>query len=213
MSETENFSTLRAQMIEQQLIAREITDPLVLKAMSEIPREIFVPKAIRKDAYEDCALPIELGQTISQPYVVALMLQSLALRSSDKVLEIGTGSGYEAAILGKMARNVYSIELEPELNQAAADRLKALKINNVSLRVGDGYKGWPEQAPFEAIVVSAAPSEIPRELVAQLKVGGRLILPFGEEDQELVLIEKTESGLESEELGGVRFVPMRKSVE
>lgn len=189
---------------------RDIRAPAVLQAMAEVPRHEFVPPALAGDAYEDHPLPIGHGQTISQPYIVAYMTQALELRPTDRVLEVGTGSGYQAAVLARLAREVYSVEVVEPLARRAAANLLRLGFTNVHVRVGDGHRGWPEQAPFDAIVVTCAPDRIPPALVDQLGDGGRLIAPVGDLDtgQELHLLRKTGDRLERRFLLPVRFVPM-----
>ena len=169
----------RNEMVRTQIQARGVRDPRVLQAMREVKRHLFVPGESAEDAYEDYPLPIGEGQTISQPYIVALMTELLELQPDDKVLEIGTGSGYQAAILSRLAREVRSIEIVPSLAETAGKRLDLLGYDNVHLRVGDGYKGWPDEAPFDAIIVTAAPPEIPQALVDQLAEGGRMVVPVG----------------------------------
>jgi protein-L-isoaspartate(D-aspartate) O-methyltransferase len=188
-----------------------ISDPLVIAAMEAVPREEFVPAHLRAAAYDDRALPIESGQAISQPVVVAYMTQELRLTSSSRVLEVGTGSGYQAAVLAEIARDVYSIERIASLARTAAGRLIRLGYGRIHVREGDGALGWPEEAPFDAVIVTAAAAAVPPALLAQLGPGGRLILPMGEPDghQILVLIERTGSGgFERQELWPVRFVPL-----
>lgn len=187
-----------------------ITDAAVLGAMERVPREVFVDKAFLDQAWEDRALPIAQGQTISQPYIVALMTQALKLTDRTKVLEIGTGSGYQAAILARVARRVYTVERHPELLEVAEARFAEMKLHNIHTRAGDGWKGWPEQAPFEAIIVTAAADGIPDTLLDQLAVGGRMVAPIGRsgETQKLVRFTRTESGIEEEPLIDVRFVPL-----
>ena len=187
-----------------------ITDPAVLGALERVPRELFVDDAFLDQAWEDRALPISCGQTISQPYVVAYMTQALRLTDRTKVLEIGTGSGYQTAILAKVARRVYTIERHPELMAVAESRFAEMRLHNVHTRVGDGWKGWPEQAPFEAIIVTAAPDQIPAALMDQLAVGGRMVAPIGGTGnvQRLMRFTQTEAGVEEEHLLDVRFVPM-----
>ena len=188
-------------------------DPRVLSALARVPRHELVPAEQREHAYEDRPLPIGWEQTISQPYVVAYMTDQLQLRGEERVLEIGTGSGYQAAILSLLAREVYTIEIvEPLAERSRAD-LARLGYANVHVRAGDGYRGWPEQAPFDAIIVTAAPGHVPQPLIDQLAVGGRLVLPVGEMNQELLRIERDASGLRRETLIGVRFVPMRGEAE
>ena len=201
----------RQRMVEQQIAARAVTDPLVLAAMRKVGREPFVGAAQRERAYEDSPLPIEEGQTISQPYIVALMTEALRIGPSSRVLEVGTGSGYAAAVLAEIAAEVFTIERHEALARTAADRLRELGYRNVSVRHGDGTLGWAEQAPFDAIVVAAGGPEVPAALLAQLVVGGRLVIPIGETPraQSLVRVTRTSAtGYEREDLGAVRFVPL-----
>ena len=200
----------RREMVERQLIARGIRDSLVLEAMAKVPREAFVPAALAEFAYEDRPLPIAEGQTISQPYVVALMIETLELRASDRVLEVGTGSGYAAAVLACVAREVYTIERHASLAETAAARLQSLGLDNVKVRCGDGTLGWPEAAPFDAITVAAGGPTVPDELKRQLAVGGRLIIPVGEfRAQRLVRVTRIdESHFKQDDLGAVQFVPL-----
>ncbi|MGD9195277.1 MAG: protein-L-isoaspartate(D-aspartate) O-methyltransferase [Methyloceanibacter sp.] len=193
-----------------QLRRRGIRDANVLRAMERIPREVFVDDAFSEHAYQDIALPIDCGQTISQPYVVAYMTEKLDLKPTHKVLEIGTGSGYQAAILSQLCRRVYSIERWRELQKAAEARLAKLKITNVTTIIGDGWLGWPPQAPFDRIIVTAAGLDAPAALLDQLKDGGRMIIPLGEtrDTQHLVQIDKTPEGLVETPLLPVRFVPL-----
>jgi len=206
-----DFAAERKLMVEEQLAAsgRGIQDKRVLEAMAAVPRHEFVPEPWRKSAYEDRPLPIGHGQTISQPYVVAFMTEKLAPKSTDRVLEIGTGSGYQAAVLAKLVAEVDTIEIvEPLARQAEAD-LQRLGFKNVRVRAGDGYKGWPERAPFDAIIVTCAPDHIPEPLVAQLKEGGRMIIPVGPNgDQQLYLLKKRDGKVERDSVLPVRFVPM-----
>ncbi len=195
-------------MMEGQIVARGIKDTRVLAALRDTPRHEFVPEALRDQAYQDHPLPIGFGQTISQPYIVALMSEVLELGGDEIVLEIGTGSGYQAAVLGRLAKEVYTIEIVPELGERAERDLARLGFLNVHVRVGDGYQGWPEHAPFDAIIVTAAPQQVPQPLVDQLAVGGRMVLPVGRWNQELVLLRRTSKGIEREKLIDVRFVPM-----
>jgi protein-L-isoaspartate(D-aspartate) O-methyltransferase len=181
--------------------------------MEKVPRHELVPADVRDHAYEDRPLPIGLGQTISQPYIVAAMSEAVQLEGTERVLEIGTGSGYQAAVLAELCSEVFSIELEAELAERARADLARLGYRNVNVRHGNGYLGWPEQAPFDAIVVTAAPPEIPPLLVEQLAVGGRMVLPVGRTFQELMLVTRTEEGIERKFLMGVRFVPMREEPE
>ncbi len=203
-----DFAPERERMVEDQIDARGIVDERVLAAMKRVPRHRFVPLDLAREAYGDHPLPIGEGQTISQPYIVAFMSEALELDGHEKVLEIGTGSGYQAAVLSELAREVFTIEIVPELGRRAEATLRELGHANVHVRVGDGYLGWPEEAPFDAILVTAAPDHVPEPLVDQLAVGGRMILPVGEERQELILIHRTPQGIEREEVLSVRFVPM-----
>lgn len=188
----------------------DVTDPAVLAAVAAVPRHRFVPPEHVDAAYDDCPLPIGQGQTISQPYIVALMTQALRLTAESRVLEIGTGSGYQAAILAHITSHVWSVEARPELGRAAQERLQGLGYD-VAVKIGDGWLGWPDHAPYDAIIVTAAAPEVPPALVAQLAEGGRLVIPVGEEtwDQTLWAIEKLPGGeLRAERLIGVRFVPL-----
>lgn len=200
----------RQEMVRQQIEARGVRDARVLDAMARVPRHLFVPDYLQSRAYDDTPLPIAAGQTISQPYIVAVMTELARVQPDDVVLEVGTGSGYQAAVLAHLARHVYSVEVVEELAREAAPLLARLGHDNVTVRHGDGYAGWPEHAPFDAIVVTAAPPEIPAALRKQLKVGGRLIVPVGVTDQELRVIERTDSGYRETSLMPVRFVPMVK---
>ena len=200
-------------MVATQIAARGITDARVLAAMRKVPRERFVPENLRSSAYLDGPLPIGHEQTISQSYIVAFMTEALRLREGDKVLEIGTGSGYQAAVLAECCRQVYTIEIVAPLAERAVTTLKALGYSNVEVRHGDGYRGWPEQAPFDAIMVTAAPDHVPEPLVAQLAVGGRMVIPVGDVVQNIVLIEKTTTGTTSRTLLPVTFVPMTGEAE
>jgi len=176
--------------------------------MRKVPRHELVPRNVRAQAHADRPLPIGEGQTISQPYIVAYMTEQLGLKGGERVLEVGTGSGYQAAVLAELAAEVYSIEIVPALARRAAADLARLGYRNVTVREGDGYRGWPEKAPFDAIMVTAAPPEVPAPLIDQLKAGGRLVLPVGESYQELLLITKDERGVKRQRLIPVRFVPM-----
>ena len=199
----------RERMVREQIAGRGISDPRVLAAMSKVPRHELVPEDARAHAYEDRPLPIGHGQTISQPFVVAYMTQQLRLKGGERVLEVGTGSGYQAAVLAEIAGDVYTIEIVEPLGARARDDLKRLGYSNVHVRIGDGYRGWPELAPFDAIIVTAAPGHVPQPLIDQLAVGGSLVLPVGGFDQELVRIERRADGIHEEKLIDVRFVPMR----
>lgn len=198
----------RREMIEEQLIPRGITDQAVLEAMGRVPRHAFVPDPYKHVAYEDRPLPIGSEQTISQPFMVAYMTAALELEGDDKVLEIGTGSGYQAAVLAELVSEVYSIEIIPSLARRAAQALAQLGYTNVTVRHGNGYQGWPGQAPFDAIIVAAAPERLPDTLLEQLRVGGRMVAPVGDMVQQLVLIHRTTEGYARETRFPVRFVPM-----
>ncbi|MFH0786433.1 MAG: protein-L-isoaspartate(D-aspartate) O-methyltransferase [Pseudomonadota bacterium] len=203
------FQARREQMVTTQIQARGINDSRVLKAMLKVERHRFVPAYLRDRAYGDHPLPIGEGQTISQPYIVALMTELLQLKGDEKVLEIGTGSGYQAAVLSETAREVYSIEIIESLARSAKERLQGLGYKNIKVRAGDGYQGWPEVAPFDAIVVTAAPDHIPGPLIKQLKEGGRMILPVGTyPNQELKKIIKKSGRLQISDIIPVLFVPM-----
>lgn len=197
-------------LIKDQLKARGIVDRQVIDAVKRVPRHLFVPKEYRSEAYNDRPLPIGYNQTISQPFIVAYMLDKLELSAEHKVLEIGTGSGYQTALLAELVKEVYSIEIEPALHHPTKRLLARLGYRNIYLRVADGFAGWRENAPFDRIILSAAPELVPRELVRELKQGGKLILPLGKESQELILVCKKPDGLVITELGAVRFVPMHE---
>ena len=198
----------RQEMIDDQLRRRGIDDPKVLAAVAEVPRHRFVPTEYRAEAYGDHPLPIGRGQTISQPYIVALMAQVLEARPGQRVLEIGTGSGYNAAVLSKLFDRVYSIEIVEPLGRRAAATLAELGYDNVEVRIGDGYAGWPEEAPFDAVILTAAPPEVPDALLGQVAMGGRLVAPLGVEEQKLVVLTRTPRGWQRREILPVRFVPM-----
>jgi len=200
-------------MVESQIISRGVKDPLVLKAMRQVLRHAFVPESMRAEAYEDRPLPIGYNQTISQPYIVASMTEELKLIGDDIVLEIGTGSGYQAAVLAEIVKKVYSIEIVCPLAERAKKDLDSLGYKNIHIRCGDGYKGWPEKAPFDAIIVTAAPKKIPAPLMDQLKEGGRMIIPVGKFHQELKILKKQNGKIEIETLYPVRFVPMTGEAE
>lgn len=204
-----DFDAERTAMVEQQLRGRDIRDQRVLDAMRKVPRHRFVPENVRSRAYGDFPLPIGHDQTISQPYIVGFMSQALKVQPTHKVLEIGTGSGYQAAILGELAREVYTIEIVTPLAERSKALLAELGYRNVHVRAGNGYLGWPEQAPFDRIMVTAAPEEVPPALVQQLKIGGLMAIPVGGSfDQELRVLRRTEKGLDTLETLPVRFVPM-----
>jgi protein-L-isoaspartate(D-aspartate) O-methyltransferase len=201
------------RMVREQIEARGVRDPRVLAALRAVPRQLYVPEAWRDRAYEDGPLPIGAGQTISQPYIVAVMTEQIRPEPGDRVLEIGTGSGYQAAVLARLVARVYSIEIVPELAERARAALAAQGVANVEVVTGDGYRGLPEHAPFDGIVVTAAPPEVPQPLLDQLAPGGRLVVPVGGRDQELRVLERTASGIRSETLFPVRFVPFVRGRE
>ena len=198
----------RLRMVSEQLRTRGIRDPRVLDAMSTVPRHLFVPESLRSLAYRDSPLPIGHGQTISQPFIVAFMTQALAVQSTHRVLEIGTGSGYQAAVLGLLAERVHTIEIVEPLARQARATLAELGYQNVDVRVGNGYLGWPERAPFDRIMVTAAPEEVPSALVQQLKIGGLMVIPVGAPEQQLYVLRRTPTGTETLQTLPVRFVPM-----
>src|SRR5881397_4298244 len=209
-----DFGAERQRMVQQQLMTRGINDNRVLGTMAKVPREEFVPPDSRAGSYEDGPLPIGYGQTISQPYIVAFMTEQLRLKPSDRVLEIGTGSGYQAAILAELMSQVYSIEIVERLAKNAEATLQRLGYENVHVKIGDGYKGWPEAAPFDAIIVTCAPDKVPQPLIDQLKDGGRMVIPVGERfAQELYLLEKKNGQLKQSATLPVRFVPMTSEAE
>ncbi|MBZ5495198.1 MAG: protein-L-isoaspartate(D-aspartate) O-methyltransferase [Acidobacteriia bacterium] len=199
---------LRERMVREQLQDRDVKDARVLAAMRKVPRHRFVPDDLVDAAYDDNPLPLVLGQTISQPYIVGYMTQALELRGGERVLEIGTGSGYQAAVLAELVSEVYTIEILPELTAQAQSTLNALGYKNIRIRCGDGYMGWPDAAPFDRIIVTAAPDHIPQPLIDQLKPGGKMIIPVGSLDQDLVLLEKNDQGISRRSTIPVRFVPM-----
>jgi protein-L-isoaspartate(D-aspartate) O-methyltransferase len=206
------LAVARERMVEE-IRARGVTDPEVLAAVAAVPRHLFVPEPERREAYEDHPLPIGNGQTISQPYMVALMTSLLDLHPGQhpgqRVLEVGTGSGYQAAVLSRLAADVYSIEILAPLGKRAQSTLAELGYRNVHLRIGDGYKGWPDAAPFDAIIVTAAPPHIPEPLIAQLKTGGRMVIPVGDTLQDLlVLTKRADGGYDTAKVMPVLFVPM-----
>lgn len=207
-SEVDSASALREEMVRNQLERRGVRDPRVLKVMRRVPREKFVPEEYKERAYDDGALPIGYGQTISQPYIVAFMTEALALKGTERVLEIGTGSGYQAAVLAELVPEVYSIELIEPLARRAEKILTDLGYTRVKIKVGNGYEGWPEHAPYDAIMVTAAPEEVPQILLEQLKMDGRMIVPLGTWSQDLILVKKTPKGIVKQNLLPVRFVPM-----
>ena len=205
----ENFERLRREMVQAQLEPRKIKDQRVLEAMRKVPRHKFVPERMRREAYDDHPLPIGEGQTISQPYMVAIMTELLELRGEEKVLEIGTGSGYQLAILAELARAAFSVERFGPLADQSRTRLRELGYRNIEIRTGDGTLGWPEHAPFAGIIVTAGAPRIPPPLIEQLSEGGRLVIPVGEErHQELYRVVKEGGGTRKEYFGGCVFVPL-----
>jgi protein-L-isoaspartate(D-aspartate) O-methyltransferase len=203
----------RHEMVEQQIRQRGVTDARVLTAMRAVPRERFVPPELLRQAYDDGPLPIGSGQTISQPYIVAYMTEALKVEPSHKILEVGTGSGYQAAVLSELVRDVFTIEIVPELARRAEDALRGLKRTNVKVRAGDGYAGWPEEAPFDRIIVTAAPEEVPRPLIDQLAPGGLLVAPVGAQGapQWMTIVEKTKNGVVQRRTILVQFVPFTRA--
>jgi protein-L-isoaspartate(D-aspartate) O-methyltransferase len=206
----QDYSAARQRMVQTQIRAEGIKNEAVLQAMGKVPRHLFVLPEMRNRAYEDTPLPIGLGQTISQPFIVAYMTEALQLARDHKVLEIGTGSGYQAAVLAELVRQVYTIEIVPELADRARRALAEAGYKNVDVRTGNGYLGWPEQAPFPRIIVTAAPDQIPPALVDQLAVGGIMVLPVGTLFQEMTIVTKTAQGVAERRTIPVRFVPMVK---
>jgi protein-L-isoaspartate(D-aspartate) O-methyltransferase len=204
----DSFALQREAMVDDQIRARGIESPAVLTAMRKVPRHRFVPAEVTHMAYNDHAVPIGSGQTISQPYIVAYMTEAAEISPNDRVLEIGTGSGYQAAVLGEVAREVYTIEIIPELAERAHRTLAELGYTNVHAKTGNGYLGWPERAPFDAILVTAAPDQVPQALVDQLAPGGRMVIPVGKIVQNMMIIEKTQKGVVERRTIPVRFVPM-----
>jgi len=202
----------RERMVKDQIEAREVRDPRTLAALRKVPRHLFVPEESQRLAYEDHPLPIGHGQTISQPYIVAFMTEALGLVGGETVLEVGTGSGYQAAVLAEIAARVYSIEIVEPLAREAAERLARLGYHNVEVRAGDGYVGWPEAGPFDGIMVTAAAPRIPEPLKQQLKDGGRLVIPVGDDYQELILVTRRGDRYEERNVLAVRFVPMTGEV-
>lgn len=208
----DSFTRQRRDMVEGQIRARGVAKPEVLKAMEQVPRHLFAPRSVQEQAYLDQPLPLGQGRSIYQPYIVALMTELLDLDHDDKVLEVGTGSGYHAAVLARVARQVYSIEIDPVVAQTAIRRLGELGYRNVQVRVGDGYQGWADWAPYDAILLSAAPPHIPQPLLDQLRVGGIMVAPVGGFFQDLQVITKTADGLETRRVIPVRLSPMTGKV-
>ncbi|MFQ5707349.1 MAG: protein-L-isoaspartate(D-aspartate) O-methyltransferase [bacterium] len=212
--DTKRYFHLRKRMIEEQIRARGVRIPFVLRGIERVPRHRFVDESLELQAYDDSPLPISEGQTISQPFIVAYMTAALKLSHDSKVLEVGTGSGYQAAVLAELVEQVYTIEINANLAIEASRRFKKLGYYNINLRYGDGYKGWPEEAPFDGIVVTAAPDHIPKPLVEQLAPGGKMVIPVGEKSQELLVISKSFDGsVKKESRIPVKFVPMTGEAE
>jgi protein-L-isoaspartate(D-aspartate) O-methyltransferase len=210
--QTDKYESQRLRMVETQIRNRGVTNLEVLNAMRKVPRHLFIPKEYEDEAYNDYPLPIGYGQTISQPFIVAYMTEVVKPTGKKKALEIGTGSGYQAAVLAEIVNKVYTIEIVPELAKEAAERLKNMGYDNVICKYGDGYLGWPENAPYDIIIVTAAPEKIPQPLIDQLAEGGRLVIPVGAANamQELILITKRNGKTEEKRLTFVRFVPFRR---
>ena len=209
----DGYDGMRRSMVEQQVRQRGITNRDVLAAMEQVPRHLFVPESLRDKAYSDQPLALGPGRTIYQPYMVALMTNLLELKRGAKVLEVGTGTGYQAAVLSRVAREVYSIEIVEPVASQARKRLEVMGYNNVEVKVGDGYQGWPDKAPFDAILLSAAPPKIPKPLLNQLRVGGKMVAPVGGFFQDLQVITKTADGLEKRTVIPVRLQPMEGQVK
>jgi protein-L-isoaspartate(D-aspartate) O-methyltransferase len=211
-NQADKFETARNAMVRVQIVDRGVRNWAVIKAMRKVPRHLFVPKEYESEAYDDNPLPIGYGQTISQPYIVAYMTEVAEPGPSKKVLEIGTGSGYQAAILAEIVNHVYSIEIIPELAKESTERLKELGYKNITVKYGDGYKGWQEYSPFDIIIVTAAPDQVPKPLIDQLAENGRLVIPIGAPQavQELLLLVKKKGEIEKTRLTFVRFVPFKR---
>ena len=208
----DEYAGLRYQMVATQIEVRGVTNQHVLNAMKKVPRHLFVPGDMQSSAYQDRPLPIGLGQTISQPYIVAFMTEAIRPKKTDVVLEIGTGSGYQAAVLAEIVKEVYTLEIIPELGMMAKERLKSMGYENIFAKVSDGYHGWSEHAPFDAIVVTAAAEEVPQPLIEQLADGGRMIIPVGPafDIQNLVMVTKKNGEVKQKKLFAVRFVPFKR---
>lgn len=212
LNQDDRFVSAREKMVRDQIESRGVTDPATLSAMRKVPRHLFVPEEYLRESYDDNPLPIGYSQTISQPFIVAYMTEAVKPARTKKALEIGTGSGYQAAILAETVDKVYTIEIIPELAKEASERLNELGYKNIFCKTGDGYKGWPEYAPFDIIIVTAAPEQIPQPLIDQLADGGRLVIPVGPPlaVQELIMIEKRNGRIEKSRLTFVRFVPFKR---
>lgn len=212
LPQTDSYKAMREQMVKNQIEARGITDPEILRSMRKVPRHLLVPEDQREYAYEDRPLPIGEGQTISQPYIVAYMTDLIDPKKYMKILEIGTGSGYQAAVLAEMVEEVYTIEIVENLGIRAKKDLDNLGYTNINFRIGDGYQGWMENSPFDAIIVTAAAEKVPQPLIDQLKEGGKMVIPVGPEGkvQELLLLEKSKGQIKTTNLGPVRFVPFTR---
>ena len=208
MTQTDQFTLVRQKMVQNQIENRDVQNPNVLAAMRKIQRHLFVTPEFHKLAYHDRPLPIDKGQTISQPYMVALMTELLELKPYSKVLEIGTGCGYQTAVLAELAKDVYSVEIHSELAESAEARLKALNYQNIHFKHGNGYYGWIEHAPYDGVLVAAAPKKIPHRLTQQLAEGGHMVIPIGSDIQELFVIKKCFRKVETTRITGVSFVPM-----
>ncbi|HEX9653536.1 MAG TPA: protein-L-isoaspartate(D-aspartate) O-methyltransferase [bacterium] len=212
--DTPEHYRVRQRMIRDQILSRGISDALVIQALERVPRHRFVGERLEKSAYDDTPLPVSDGQTISQPFIVAYMTAALELRGGEKILEVGAGSGYQAAVLAEIVAQVYTIEINENLTIEASRRFKKMGYDNIFLKFGDGYKGWPEHAPFDGIVVTAAPDHVPRNLVDQLRIGGRMIIPVGDVNQDLLVVFKQSDGtIRKESRIPVRFVPMLGEAE
>ena len=205
---SDHYADLREKMVDEQIRRRGVKDKRVLEVMRKVPRHLFVDSDSMDVAYEDNAMPIECDQTISQPYIVALMTEQLELNTTSKVLEIGTGCGYQTAVLAEMVEEIYTVEILPELAESASKRFEEFEYRNIHRKCGNGYYGWEKYAPYDRIIVTAAPKKLPNRLIEQLAEGGLMILPVGDYHQDLVRIHRTEHGIECKTVSGVRFVPM-----